>query len=81
MSNFCCLPGRAGGSPHGVVAPASIRWIRYNFAERERGLAVGLYMTGTKIGPAIAVPLAAWLTMLYGWRAMFLLLGLGGASG
>ena len=78
MSNFCCLPGRAGGSPHGVVAPASIRWIRYNFAERERGLAVGLYMTGTKIGPAIAAPLAAWLTMLYGWRAMFLLLGLGG---
>jgi MFS family permease len=66
------------GVGESVVAPASMRWIRYNFAERERGLAVGLYMTGTKIGPAIAAPLAAWLTMLYGWRAMFLLLGLGG---
>ena len=67
------------GVAESIVAPASIRWIRCHFIETERGLAVGLYMTGTKIGPAIAVPLAAWLTMLYGWRPMFLLLGLGGA--
>ena len=67
------------GVAESIVAPASLRWIRCHFIETERGLAVGLYMTGTKIGPAIAVPLAAWLTMLYGWRPMFLLLGLGGA--
>jgi len=67
------------GVAESIVAPASIRWIRCHFIETERGLAVGLYLTGTKIGPAIAVPLAAWLTMLYGWRPMFLLLGLGGA--
>jgi MFS transporter, ACS family, D-galactonate transporter len=36
-------------------------------------------MTGTKIGPAVAAPLAAWLAMSYGWRFMFLLIGLGGA--
>jgi len=66
------------GAGEAVVAPASYRWIRFNFEEKQRGLAVGLYMTGTKIGPAIGAPLAAWLIMLYDWRLMFLLIGLGG---
>lgn len=66
------------GLGEAVVAPASYRWIRVNFEERRRGLALGLYMTGTKIGPAIAVPLAAWLVKAYDWRTMFLLVGLGG---
>jgi ACS family D-galactonate transporter-like MFS transporter len=66
------------GAGEAIVAPASYRWIRYNFVEKERGLAVGLYMTGTKIGPAIGAPLAAWLIMAYDWRIMFLALGLGG---
>lgn len=66
------------GVAESLVTPASIRWIRCNFAERERGLAVSLYLTGSKIGPAIAAPLAAWVTRLYGWHTMFLLLGLGG---
>jgi len=39
---------------------------------------VGLYMTGTKIGPAIGTPLAAWLILRHDWRAMFLMVGLGG---
>ena len=38
----------------------------------------GLYMTGTKIGPAIGTPLAAWLIMRYDWRTMFVLVGAGG---
>jgi MFS family permease len=66
------------GAGEAVAAPASYRWIRYNFVEKERGLAVGLYMTGTKIGPAIGAPLAAWLITVYNWQAMFLILGLGG---
>jgi MFS transporter, ACS family, D-galactonate transporter len=66
------------GLGESVVAPASYRWIRLNFEEKQRGLAVGLYMTGTKIGPAIGTPLAAWLVVRYDWRAMFLILGLGG---
>jgi len=66
------------GVGQSVVAPASYRWIRYHFAEKERGLAVGLYMTGTKIGPAIGTPLAAWLIGVYDWRFMFVLIGLGG---
>lgn len=66
------------GIGQSVVPPASYRWIRYHFAEKERGLAIGLYMTGTKIGPAIGTPLAAWLIGMYDWRLMFVLIGLGG---
>jgi MFS family permease len=66
------------GIGESVVTPASMRWIRFHFSEKERGLAVGLYMTGTKIGPAIGAPIAAWLITVYGWRAMFIILGVGG---
>ena len=65
------------GVGESVVTPASMRWIRFHFSEKERGLAVGLYMTGTKIGPAIGAPIAAWLILAYGWRAMFIILGIG----
>jgi ACS family D-galactonate transporter-like MFS transporter len=66
------------GVGQAVVVPSSYRWIRYHFAEKERGLAVALYMTGTKIGPAIGTPLAAWLIGMYDWRVMFVVIGLGG---
>jgi MFS family permease len=66
------------GVGQAVVAPASYRWIRHHFVEKERGLAIALYMTGTKIGPAIGAPLAAWLIGMYDWRVMFVLIGLGG---
>ena len=66
------------GIGESVVAPASYRWIRFHFEEKQCGLAVGLYMTGTKIGPAIGAPLAVWLIVRYDFRMMFLILGLGG---
>ena len=66
------------GIGQAVVVPASYRWIRHHFAEKRRGLAIALYMTGTKIGPAIGAPLAAWLIGMYDWRVMFVLIGLGG---
>ena len=65
------------GVAESAVTPASMRWIRFHFAEKERGLAIGVYMTGTKIGPAIGAPLAAWLINLYDWRIMFIILGVG----
>lgn len=66
------------GAGEAVVVPASYRWIRYNFVEKERGLAMGLYQTGTKIASAIGTPIAAWLIMVYNWRLMFVILGLSG---
>jgi len=66
------------GIGESVSVPASTKWICLNFAERRRGLAMGLYMTGTKIGPAIGAPLAAWLITRHSWRTMFFLVGAGG---
>jgi MFS family permease len=66
------------GAGEAIVTPASFRWMRQHFGENQMGLAVGVYMLGTKIGPAIGVPLAAWLIALYDWHTMFLLVGLVG---
>jgi MFS family permease len=54
-----------------------MRWIRFHFQEKERGLAIGLYMAGTKFGPAIGGWIAALLIQRQGWKGMFLWLGLG----
>jgi ACS family D-galactonate transporter-like MFS transporter len=63
------------GAGEAVVAPASLRWIKMNIPESRRGLAVGIYMAGTKIGPAVGIPIAAFLIADYGWRSMFLITG------
>jgi ACS family D-galactonate transporter-like MFS transporter len=64
------------GAGEAVIAPASLRWIRMNIEERQRGLAMGIYMAGTKIGPAVGAPVAAFLIAIYGWQAMFFVTGL-----
>jgi MFS family permease len=64
------------GVGEAVVTPSSMRYISLHFAERQRGLAVGLYMTGTKIGPAVGFPLSAHLVTTYGWSSMFLAIGI-----
>ena len=61
-----------------VVTPGSVCWIRHHIEEQRRGLAMGIYMAGTKYGSAIGTPLAAWLLTHYGWRNMFWILGAGG---
>ena len=66
------------GVGEAIVTPASMRWIRFHCQEKERGLAVGIYMAGTKIGPAIGAPITAYLISISDWRSMFLALGLGG---
>jgi MFS family permease len=68
----------AVGAGEAVMMPASYRWIRNNFAETQSGLAVGIFMIGTKVGPAIGPLIAGFLMVAYGWQAMFLIIGLGG---
>ncbi|MFN3324978.1 MAG: MFS transporter [Bryobacteraceae bacterium] len=65
------------GVGEAVVTPASLRWIRFNVDEKQRGLAVGLLFAGAKVGPAIGAPLAALLLYHLGWQTMFIVLGLG----
>lgn len=66
------------GVGESVVTPSSMRYIRMHFEEKERGTAVGLYMTGTKLGPAFGLPLAGYLITAYNWQTMFLIMGFGG---
>jgi MFS family permease len=65
------------GVGESVVTPASMRWIRFNFPEKQRGLAIGIQMAGTKMGPAIGAWIAGKLILDYGWKTMFVALGLG----
>ena len=63
------------GVSEALLTPASMRWIRMNCREEQRGLAIGVVMAGTKVGPAIGAPLAAFLITQAGWQMMFVLLG------
>lgn len=66
------------GVGESVTTSASLRWIRFNCEENERGLATGILFAGTKFGAAAGIPLAAFLISRWNWRAMFVILGLGG---
>jgi sugar phosphate permease len=57
----------------GVLPSATLisRWFR-----RRRGLALGINVTGTSIGGAIAPPLLAWMFIVYGWRTSLFVIGL-----
>ena len=65
------------GLGEAVMHPASMRWIRFNFPETQRGFAIGVFMSGSKFGPAIGAVAAAWLIESHGWQTMFIVLGLG----
>src|SRR5262249_42351815 len=49
----------------------------FHFGEHQRGLAIGLHMAGTKLGPAIGAWIAVRLLVSSGWQAMFIILGIG----
>ena len=66
------------GVGESVVTPSSMRYIRMHFEEKQRGSAVGLYMTGTKLGPAFGMLLAGFLITTFNWQTMFLIMGFGG---
>lgn len=68
------------GAGESVGAPASLRWIRANCPEERRGLALGIYMAGTKIGSAVGTPLAAVLITIFDWRKMFIICGISGLA-
>jgi len=66
------------GAAEAVVVPATYRWIRDNFREGQSGTALGVYTFGSKAGPAIGAPLAAFLIVSLNWQTMFLMTGLVG---
>ncbi len=60
-----------------VITPGGMRWIRFNFDEKRRGTAVGIYMAAAKVGPALGALVATKLLGSVGWQSMFLIIGLG----
>lgn len=57
-------------------ARATVNW----FPVRERGVPLGLFNAASSLGPALAPPLLTWLMLAYGWRWMFVLMGLLGLA-
>jgi MFS family permease len=58
--------------------PGSVRVVRDWFNIGNRGLAIGIYNSGSKLGPAIAPPLLTALMLPFGWRWMFIIMGVAG---
>lgn len=48
------------------------------FPRSERGQAAGIWDSGSKWGSAIAPPVLTFLALFFGWRAMFLTIGVAG---
>nr|WP_041626832.1 MFS transporter [Stackebrandtia nassauensis] len=67
----------AGESP----APAtSAKVVATWFPKRERGLATGIWDSGSRVGAVIAIPLVTGIIALAGWRVTFVIIGILGLA-
>jgi sugar phosphate permease len=58
--------------------PTCARVVRDWFNQRDRGLATGIFNCASSLGTAIAVPLLTFLMLSFGWRTMFVVMGIAG---
>src|ERR1700733_11014369 len=58
--------------------PTCARVVRDWFNPRDRGLATGIFNCASSLGTAIAVPLLTFLMLSFGWRTMFMIMGVAG---
>jgi ACS family hexuronate transporter-like MFS transporter len=56
--------------------PAGIKAVTEWFPARERAFATGVFNAGANIGAIVTPLVVPWLTVLYGWRAAFVITGL-----
>jgi predicted MFS family arabinose efflux permease len=63
------------GLGESILIPGTLKVVNLLFIPRDRGLPTGLCSSGTRLGLALGTPLVAWLTVRYGWRLMFALVG------
>ena len=56
------------------AAKANAEW----FPSKERAFAQGIFNSGAAIGGIISIPLIAFLSVYFGWKAIFILIGLAG---
>ena len=55
-------------------ARASVNW----FPVKKRGLPLGLFNAASSLGPALAPPVLTALMLAFGWRPMFMIMGVAG---
>lgn len=55
--------------------PAGVKTVHEWFPPHQRATAVGLFNAGSTVGAALGAPVAAFLTVRYGWRAAFFFTG------
>ena len=66
------------GIAEAPTGPSNAKVVATWFPESKRGVPTGLYVSGTALGPAIAPPLLTSLMLIYGWRMMFIIMGIVG---
>jgi len=55
--------------------PSSAKAVSQWFPQRERGRATAFYDSGARVGSALAVPIVAAIIGLFGWRSVFVIMG------
>lgn len=65
------------GMSESVAYPSYSKIIAASFPERQRGMANGLIDVGCKLGPAAGMIVGGLILYRFGWRAVFLSIGLG----
>jgi len=63
------------GIGEGGFYPAAMRGAAQWFPPESRAKAVGLILSALCVGSLLTPPLVAWITIHYGWRASFLVIG------
>lgn len=74
LGGFCFFRGLLALFEPGNF-PAGLKAVSEWFPLRDRALAVGIFNAGTALGNALAVPVAAFLALKFGWRAAFIFTG------
>jgi MFS transporter, ACS family, aldohexuronate transporter len=57
------------------VFPASLKATAEWFPRKERALATGIFNAGTNVGAIVTPLITPWITIHWGWRAAFMLIG------
>jgi sugar phosphate permease len=60
--------------------PAGAKVVSEWFAVRERGGPTGLFNAASSVGPALAPPILTVLMLSFGWRTMFIIMGVFGIA-
>ena len=58
--------------------PTGARVVSNWFHVKERGFPTGIFNSAPSIGTALAPPILTWLMLAYGWRIMFIVMGVVG---